>query len=458
MIRGEIHIEEEKKEMSEKTRILCLIIVCTVLAAGIMVAATVHAQAETIEDILSSYGFKEPRVSISGNEVLVEYKQPISEFAPLSDEFGKIALILTTVADELSPTYLVRIRQYFDDGQIMELVGNPEDGKAFLDNQISEETFSERLEFKPLTRGPAILPGVCEPDKGENCENCEDCVCYPNEFCDPTDPKANKRGCVVDYIPPNSHLVGSEYVCDEGYEWNSDSTGCVPEKKCPPNSFKFQGECYCIYGYEWNPDKTQCISKQKPPMVFMGLTFESRSKSSGSAVQIPLTLRGIKEKIGNTDLTLSYDSSVLEATEVIKGGLTTTSLFEYNILDGTIKISLADKEGFSGDGSIAYVKFSVIGAEGSSTPLQIMSNVANSAEDYETLGIPTNDGVFRVISMEESRGDGDGDGKYTALDALYALQMAVGKITEDPAMDMNGDGSVTSLDASEILKIAIGKE
>ena len=52
-----------------------------------------------------------------------------------------------------------------------------------------------------------------------------------------------------------------------------------------------------------------------------GLTFESRSKSSGSIVQIPLTLRGLKEKIGNMDITLSYDPSVLDATEVIKGSL-----------------------------------------------------------------------------------------------------------------------------------------
>ncbi|MBE9521565.1 MAG: hypothetical protein IME95_00080, partial [Proteobacteria bacterium] len=45
-----------------------------------------------------------------------------------------------------------------------------------------------------------------------------------------------------------------------------------------------------------------------------GLTFESRSKPSGSSVQIPLTLNGIEEKIGNMDITLSYDPSILEAT------------------------------------------------------------------------------------------------------------------------------------------------
>ncbi|WP_340818860.1 cohesin domain-containing protein [Methanolobus sp. WCC4] len=187
-----------------------------------------------------------------------------------------------------------------------------------------------------------------------------------------------------------------------------------------------------------------------------GLVFESRSKPAGSSIQIPLTLNGVNENVGNMDLTLNYDSSVLEATEVIKGGLTTDSLFDHNIIDGTIKISLADKQGFSGDGSIAYVKFDVVGAEGSSSDLEITAMTANRADNYETIDIETHDGLFNVISMEEGMGDSDGDGVYTALDALYALQMAVDKIPRDPVMDVNEDGSVTSLDARNILKITVG--
>ena len=191
------------------------------------------------------------------------------------------------------------------------------------------------------------------------------------------------------------------------------------------------------------------------PPEFSGLIFESRSKSSGSMVQIPLTLKGVKEKIGNMDITLGYDDSVLEATEVIKGGLTTNSLFEYNILDGTVKISLADKAGFSGDGSIAYIRFIVIGYEGSVSPLEIVSLSANRAEDMALMNIPTQDGLFTVISVEQCRGDCTGDGKITAADALCALQMAVGKRAEDLVMDVNGDGKVSSVDAREILKKAV---
>jgi hypothetical protein len=194
------------------------------------------------------------------------------------------------------------------------------------------------------------------------------------------------------------------------------------------------------------------------PTGVASLIFESRSKPRDSTVQIPLTLTGATDNIGNMDITLSYDSSVLEATEVIKGGLTTTSLFDYNILDGTVKISLADEQGFSGDGSIAYVRFTVIGSEGSSSPLRIVSVAANRADDMAPVSITTQDGLFTVLGFEEGKGDYTGDGKITAADALGALEMAVGKIPEDLVMDVNGDGKVTSLDAREILQTAVGKE
>jgi len=284
----------------------------------------------------------------------------------------------------------------------------------------------------------------------------------------------NEDGVTVSYVYPSRQNVG-----DTAYDWIKIGTAVILNTESKTQIIRIRPEIKEVPVYEAQMDSRDLVlfldgrispeilllnieyvylPEQEGEVAAPSLTFESRSKSSGSIVQIPLTLRGLKEKIGNMDITLSYDPSVLDAKEVIKGSLTTKALFDYNILEGTIKISLADEEGFSGDGSIAHVKFNVIGAEGSSSPLTIVAIAANKAEDYETLEVPTNDGVFRVISMEESRGDGDGDGGFTALDALYALQMAVGKIPEDLAMDMNGDGSVTSLDAQKILKIAVGEE
>ncbi|WMW21461.1 cohesin domain-containing protein [Methanolobus mangrovi] len=192
---------------------------------------------------------------------------------------------------------------------------------------------------------------------------------------------------------------------------------------------------------------------------FCGLMFESRSKPAGSSVQIPLTLSGVKEGIGNMDLELTYNTDVLECIEVIKGGLTDDSLFESNIMGGEIRVSLADMEGFSGEGSVAYVKFNVIGEEGSISELMISSITANNADDLSEMGLDKKNGVFEVISVDDGMGDAAGDGgEYSAYDALYSLLMSVGKIDEHESMDVNGDGKVTSIDARMILKLASEKK
>ena len=191
------------------------------------------------------------------------------------------------------------------------------------------------------------------------------------------------------------------------------------------------------------------------PSSVQTITFESRTTPMGSTVQIPITLKGVPGNIGNMDLTLQYDPAVLAAKEVINGPLTQNTIFDSNIVAGNIKVSLASNQGFGGDGVIAYVKFNVIGAAGSSSPLKISKVSANNADDLQSVTISAKDGAFKVISAAEGSGDADGDGTYSAMDALAALQMAVGKMDKQSFMDMNKDGEITSLDARMILQLAV---
>ena len=55
------------------------------------------------------------------------------------------------------------------------------------------------------------------------------------------------------------------------------------------------------------------------------------------------------------------------------------------------------------------------------------------------------------------KGDYNGDGKVTELDALAALRMSVGSLPMNINLDMDGDGKVTAKDALAILKMAVGK-
>jgi hypothetical protein len=59
---------------------------------------------------------------------------------------------------------------------------------------------------------------------------------------------------------------------------------------------------------------------------------------------------------------------------------------------------------------------------------------------------------------DELRGDWNGDGKLTAVDALAAMKMAAGKMPAQLRMDVDGDGKVTEEDARRILEGAVGIE
>ena len=64
--------------------------------------------------------------------------------------------------------------------------------------------------------------------------------------------------------------------------------------------------------------------------------------------------------------------------------------------------------------------------------------------------------LTQAATVSLSRGDGNGDGQCTEVDALMALRMGVGlQAPEVATMDVNGDGTVTEVDALQILKWAV---
>jgi len=239
--------------------LLGLVALMCVMSSG---AVSAEGEEAAITNGLMTSGIDVKSVATSGSVVTVEYDQRVAEVNTVIDVLLKVGTILSTVAGEMPSAQGVVVIQYFDDGQIMEISGAPQDGAAFVNQQLSAEEFMDRLTFRPLTRGPLMVPGECESAKGENCRDNLECGCYPGETCDPTSPQANERGCVPGAAPANTHLVGSEYVCNDGYEWSSDLSSCVPITQCPPNAFSFQGECHCEAGYEWNSAGTECVPVQ----------------------------------------------------------------------------------------------------------------------------------------------------------------------------------------------------
>ncbi|MBN1857358.1 MAG: hypothetical protein JW846_10465 [Dehalococcoidia bacterium] len=268
--------------MASLAALLPLVLLASLLAPG-MVSA--EGEEATITNRLITSGVAVTSVSTSGSKVTVQYEQAVAEMDSVVTVLQKVGTILSVVAEEMPSASTVVVVQYFDDGQIMQVSGVPSDGAAFMSQQLSAQEFMDLLTFTPLTRGPIVVSGECETGAGEDCSNCDDCPCYPNETCDPGNPQANERGCVPGAAPANSHLVGSQYVCNPGYEWNQDLSACVPVTQCPPHAFAFQGECHCESGYEWNSAGTECVPVQNTSTGNndSGNTGGGTSDSGGSA-------------------------------------------------------------------------------------------------------------------------------------------------------------------------------
>ncbi len=153
------------------------------------------------------------------------------------------------------------------------------------------------------------------------------------------------------------------------------------------------------------------------------------------------------------DLTVLYNPAVLTFVSARKGGLLDSGfLFESNDLGGQVRISFAGTKGVTGSGAIAILTFRVAGATGTSTTIGATVNTASNSNGG-SLTVPTQGGTVTVTPPNPNNPEGRPCGP-TALTALKALQMAVGKIPMDMAYDVTRDGTVNSADARELLRLA----
>jgi hypothetical protein len=190
------------------------------------------------------------------------------------------------------------------------------------------------------------------------------------------------------------------------------------------------------------------------------LVAESRTAYPKSTVQVPIRLDKAGN-VGSMNFMLTYDPKVLKVNKVDGGSLLSGALFTPNYkTPPLVRFGLATSSGVSGSGSVAYIEFQVIGAAGSSSPLTL-SEVDTTDTSGKPVAMTTQDGTVTVASGTgpggKMKGDHNGDGKVTELDALAALKISVKLLTEDLILDMDGNSKVTAADARLILKQALGK-
>ena len=179
----------------------------------------------------------------------------------------------------------------------------------------------------------------------------------------------------------------------------------------------------------------------------------------GSTVTVPINVAGALD-IGAMTITLTYDSSLLSATGVSKGTITSDALlitegtidssggisdadnetvWNYgaiigDITDNRVNISMISTDGFSGDGTIATITFGVVGS--GYTSLTLTEVLANKTATCEPC---TNEEVVDPASYPEILITKE-DGSYTA------------EATYDSA-DINSNGVVSMME----LMTQIGK-
>ncbi len=203
------------------------------------------------------------------------------------------------------------------------------------------------------------------------------------------------------------------------------------------------------------------------------------STTVGSTVTVPINVSGASD-IGAMAITLTYDSSVLSATGVSKGTITSDALLitEDTInssggisdtdnetiwnhgaiigdtTDNRVRIGMISTNGFSGDGTLAEITFTKVA--GGTCPLTLSNVTANGIaicdpctnetvvdpESYPAISIICEDGEY---VSEIGAADITGDSKVD-LDDLILLGAAWGKSTGETgysaAADINSNGVI----------------
>jgi subtilisin family serine protease len=236
------------------------------------------------------------------------------------------------------------------------------------------------------------------------------------------------------------------------------------------------------------------------------LSLPNSTGGQNTIVQIPINSANI-QGLAAADIQVTFTSSVLTGRTARTGSLTAGwSLVSNTNTPGQINISMASPGGtVSGAGTLAVLEFSVVGAPGASSPLDIVTASLNGG----AIPVQLTDGVFQVNQVYQIAGavsywngavaipgtllslNGDrlytttslANGSYTvsgiemgnytltpsksdsaseitALDASLALQHAAGLATLTGnaaiAADVDKNGAINSLDAFYILQYAVG--
>jgi hypothetical protein len=131
--------------------------------------------------------------------------------------------------------------------------------------------------------------------------------------------------------------------------------------------------------------------------------IDGQTVGAGGKAVIPVKVAGASN-LGGVDLTVTYDPVVLKFTKAEQGALSTNGMIEANeTRPGTVLMGLVDSKGMTGDGNLVDLTFDVIGAQGSSSQMNVIVRGAYSSDLKDV----ANQGIGGTITVG-SPGSGTG--------------------------------------------------
>jgi len=182
---------------------------------------------------------------------------------------------------------------------------------------------------------------------------------------------------------------------------------------------------------------------------------------------VPIVVQSLDDlAVESFEFTLNFDSTLVEATEVVTDGTLSEGLtLATNIQDDFVSIAAAENEGAAPEGGTSPVLFSIDG-EGTlisvtfqakealgTTPMSVTDALFNE-------GQPGASGRNTPVLVAPLYGDASLNLAVNAFDAALVLQEVVGLTTFNNAAfvsaEVSGNGTLTAFDASLILDFASG--
>lgn len=187
---------------------------------------------------------------------------------------------------------------------------------------------------------------------------------------------------------------------------------------------------------------------------------------------------GVTPKTGSGTAVTAQTVTIDGAEETLYAGAEKVTLIYDGAQDGSyyLVMALNDATALPTESNIAYIDQKT--ADGGTVTFDVYPGKLEAGKTY-TVYLTSNDGVLDTMTEKGSfryyvpytLGDVDSNGKWTANDALYTLQIAVNRTTIRIAgsdvevteamrasADVDVNGKVTANDALKILQKAVGKD